>query len=102
MTSFVLLRLSSLVLLGPGVKTVESEDVPEMDPVNFDEVADVKFDAEPVKEGLPPKVWNLKEHRGMVTQTFPKYKKQSKLYMIERILETDEVSSIISTLNDVE
>jgi TPR repeat protein len=100
MVSFVLLRLLSLILC--GVKTVESQDTPEMDVVNFDEVADVNFDAEPVQEGLPPKVWNLKEHRRTATQIFKKYKKHSKLHMIERILEPDEVSTIVSTLGDRE
>jgi len=102
MMCFVLLRLCSLILLGPGVRTVESEDAVEMEALPFDEVADVKFDAEPIKEGLPPKLWNLKEHRRTVTQIFQKYKKRSKLHMIERLLEADEVSTIVSTLGDVQ
>jgi len=100
--SFILVRLFSLMLLGPGVQTVESEDVLEMDTLNFDEVVDVKFDAEPIEDGLPPKLWNLKEHRRTATQTFPKYKKLSQLYMIERILEVDEISTIASTLRDLD
>jgi len=102
MLTFVLLRLFSLVLLGPGVKTVESEDAPEMEVINFDEVASVNFDAEPVQEGLPPKAWNLKEHRRTVIQKFLKFKKRSKLHMIERILEPEEVSSVVSILDNVE
>jgi len=107
MQSFALLRLCSLILLGPGVKTAESlssivTDDAEMETLDFDVVADVKFDAEPIKEGFSPKLWNLKEHRRTVTQTFQKYKKRSKLYMIERILEADEVSTIVSTLDDVQ
>jgi len=100
--SFVVLRMVSQVLFGPGVQTVEGEDVPEMDTVNFDVVADVNFDADPLEEGMPPKAWSLKEHRRTVTQTFQNYKKKSKLHMIERILEADEVSKIVSTLGDVE
>jgi len=103
-----LLRLLSLALLVPRVETVEiavgtsSEDAIEMDTLNFDDVADVKFDAEPMEDGLPPKEWNLREHRRTVTQNFPKYKKLSKLYMIERILEADEASKIASTVGDLD
>eukprot|EP00746_Dinoflagellata_sp_MGD_P161572 gnl/MRDRNA2_/MRDRNA2_88776_c0_seq1.p1 gnl/MRDRNA2_/MRDRNA2_88776_c0~~gnl/MRDRNA2_/MRDRNA2_88776_c0_seq1.p1 ORF type:complete len:549 (-),score=134.01 gnl/MRDRNA2_/MRDRNA2_88776_c0_seq1:233-1879(-) len=104
MLSFALLRLFAIVLMGPGVNTVESEDsvTPEMSVLNFDEMADVNFDAEPTQKGLPQKVWNLKEHRRTVTQNFKTYKKKSKLYMMERVLESDEVSAIVSTLGDGE
>merc|ERR1711904_569232 len=53
-------------------------------------------------EGLPPKAWNLKEHRRTVIQKFKKFKKRSKLHMIERILEPEEVSSVVSILDNVE
>jgi TPR repeat protein len=37
-----------------------------------------------------------------VTQNFKTYKKKSKLYMMERVLEPDEASAIVSTLGDEE
>lgn len=97
----VLLPLSLALHALPGARSSDSE---EMEILTFKDVADVNFDAEPLQDGLPPKQWTLKEHRQTSKTTFKKsdFVKSAKLYMVERILEPDEVEVLLSILGDVE
>lgn len=96
-TSLMLLRCF-LVLISLSL----GEEDEEMETIAFGVAADVKFDAEPIQEGYPPKTWNLKEHRKTAITKFSKsdFEKKAKIYMVERILEPDEVASILSILGD--
>jgi len=100
----VVLLLGCLVVL---LQPCMGED--EMEPIVFDGLADVKFDAEPLQEGLPPKLWNLKQHGKMTTSKFSNaadgedmFEKKAEVFMLERVLEPDEVSSILSAIGDKE